>query len=144
MAIIFIQIGLGVFCLLGLLHGIYTLRDFKNPRYFAPLDRKLVTVLETAGMGITKEQNNFWRAYLGFHLSHSLGILIFALMYLSLSFIEPALLFHPVLMCLLVGAAVIYMILSKKFWFSKPFVGSGLALVFFIAGIGIHFSKVIS
>lgn len=144
MDIALIQIGLAIFSLLGVLHGVYTLRDLRNPRYFAPRDRKLVKVLETAGMGITREQDNFWKAYMGFHLSHSLGILIFSLTYLALSFIMPELLFHPALMSLQVGTGALYMILSKKYWFSKPFVGSGLALLFFILGFGIHFSQVIS
>ena len=144
MDIILMRIGLVIFGLLGLLHGLYTLRDFKTPHYFAPRDPKLVAVLETAGMGITHEQTNFWRAYLGFHLSHSLGILTFSLTYLTLSFVNPALIFHPILTCLLMGTGLTYIVLSKKYWFSKPFIGSSLALLFFIAGLGLHYFKVIS
>ncbi len=144
MAILLIQIGLGVFALMGMMHGIYTLRDFKNPYYFAPRDHELVTILETAGMGITREQNNFWKAYLGFHLSHSVGIMVFAVIYFALSIIEPTLLFHPVMACLLVGTGVIYLILSKNYWFSKPVIGSGVAVSLFLIGQGVHILAALS
>ena len=138
MAILLIQIGLGILGLLGVMHGLYTLKDFRKPFYFAPRDRELVTVLETAGMGITDQQNNFWRAYLGFHLSHSLGILVFVVTFFGLTFINPALIFHPFLSAILIGTGVLYAILSRVFWFSKPFIGVSLATLLFVAGLAVH------
>jgi len=138
MAIVLIRIGLAILGLLGTLHAVYTLRDFRSPYYFAPRDRGLVKILETAGMGITKEQENFWRAYLGFHLSHSLGILIFAATYFILTFINPELIFHPALSIILIGTSFLYALLSRIFWFSKPFIGASLAAILFVVGLVLH------
>ncbi len=79
-----------------------------------------------------------WKAWIGFNLSHSLGLLLFSVVYGYLAIFQFSLLQNSTFL-LVTGALFlsVYAILGKLYWFSGPFRGISLALVLYLAvGIG--------
>jgi hypothetical protein len=133
MSQIFVILGASIFLLLGLIHGVLTLRDLDNPRTFTPLNVELRHAMQNSPIAIDPS-TNLWRAWLGFNLSHSLGIIFFGSTFLYIGINHPLLFAQspPLQICsLLIPSA--YFALSIKFWFSKPAIGSGLALTCFVS-----------
>lgn len=140
-AIICIRIGLLVLAVLGAVHLKYTFADLKHPRYFTAEDKTLLPLMQNTRVriiGARKNKHSFWRGYMGFHVSHSAGILAFTAIYLSLSFIDPVIIFHPLMSVLLVGGGVGYAVMARCFWFSIPIWGTGIAAIFLIFGVLAH------
>ena len=70
-----------VFALLGVLHLVYTLHDFgERPRYFRPRDETLLPAMRQTTTAIARGGRDYWSGILGFNLSHSIGVLLFALL----------------------------------------------------------------
>jgi hypothetical protein len=70
-----------VFAVLGVLHLVYTLHDFgEKPRYFRPRDTSLLTAMRQTTAAIAPGGRDYWSAILGFNLSHSIAVLLFALL----------------------------------------------------------------
>jgi hypothetical protein len=133
----FVITGAFIFLVLGIFHGVLTLQDLSNPRTFTPPDLALRQAMQESRLAI-HSQTNLWRAWLGFNLSHSLGLVMFGgtfgvigLFYFS-AFVNILLLQGCALFI-----SVIYLVLSLKFWFSSPAMGSGMALACFAIGSGL-------
>ena len=77
-----------IFFLLGALHLRMTVMDLKEPRKFVPAKRELLTELQNTRVAFRKDIKNFWLSYIGFHFSHSVGILFYAttVIYCALAF----------------------------------------------------------
>jgi hypothetical protein len=137
MAQVLVIAGASIFLSLGMLHGVLTLQDLENPRTFTPPDVALRQTMQESSIAI-HPQTNLWKAWLGFNLSHSLGIVMFGFTYLAIG-----LFYFPMfaqLVWLQSGALLIataYLILSLKFWFSRPAIGSGIALTCFAVASGL-------
>lgn len=119
--------------LLGSVHMAYTYFTGK----FDPRDPELKARLEAVSPVITR-QTTFWRAGIGFHASHSAGVMFFGLLYAWLALAQPALLFgSPFLAGLGLLALLHWLLLARLYWFSIPFRGIALALACYAAGFGI-------
>jgi hypothetical protein len=108
------------FLFLGTLHIAYTLFDIRAPRKLVPYKSEVIDAMKSSTLALTKE-TDMWRAWVGFNISHG---------------VHSDLLFSSTF--LLVGApaiAGIYLLLSKRYWFSVPALGSLIGLIFFISGI---------
>jgi len=124
--------GGSIFLLLGALHGFLTLRDLKDPRTFTPRDPELRRAMRQSSIAIHPAAN-LWKAWMGFNLSHSLGLVLFGGAYLYAGvFVPGAFAASPLLQGCAVGVSAIYLALSLLFWFSKPAIGTGLALACFV------------
>ena len=109
----------GIYAILGVLHLIYTLHDFGGrPRYFRPLDRSLLPAMRNTNTAIAPTGRDYWSGILGFNLSHSIGVLVFALLILvtaqyQISWLKPIL--------VLVGLA--FTVIAWRCWFNTPMLG---------------------
>lgn len=131
MSQILVIVAASVFLLLGGAHGILTLKDLKNPKAFTPRDPELRKAMQQSSIGFHRTIN-LWDAWMGFNLSHSLGLILFGAAYLHVGVFEPiAFARSPLLQACAVVVSAIYLILSLKFWFSKPAIGSAIGLVCF-------------
>ena len=74
----------------------------------------------------------------GFNASHSMGAILFGLVYGFLAVAHSQLLFHSVFL-LVVGLAMLggLFALGKVYWFSIPFRGIGVALACYVAGVAV-------
>lgn len=117
------------FVVLGALHGLLTLRDVTNPRAFTPTDAAVRHAMEGARLALNPRAN-IWQAWLGFNLSHSLGTVLFGsgLLFLAWHHLATFKASHLVQVVALVIAAA-YVVISYRFWFWGPALGSGFAFV---------------
>lgn len=77
-----------------------------------------------------------WKEWLGFNASHSLGALLFGLVYAYLALVHPTLLFQSWFL-MSVGAALLgsYLRLGASYWFSVPFTAIAVASASYIVGV---------
>lgn len=120
--------------LVGLL-GCAHLRLTFSSNKFDPRDAVLTEALKHVSPVISKETTMALSAK-GFHASHSFGVMFFGLVYGYLSlwhfdFLRQSPLLLGLGMALLTG----YLVLAKRYWFSIPFRGIGLAWALYCAGL---------
>jgi len=122
-------IGASIFGLLGLVHLIYTF--FTNK--FDPYNPDVITAMKSTSPALTKE-TSVWRAWVGFNASHSLGVMLFAAIYIPLAFSHIELIVNNnwfSVLPSLVGFS--YLLLAKKYWFKIPFFGILISTVCFVS-----------
>jgi hypothetical protein len=129
-------VGTIPFALLGLVHIALTLRDLSRPTYFKPSDETLIQQLKASGVVVLANApgaQNMWRVWLGANLTHSLGLLVFALIPLVVALHDPALLFRiAILSPLCIVIALAYVIIALRFWFLPATILATIGLVCFI------------
>ena len=109
-------LGCSLFVILGLGHAALTLSTTK----LEPQDQELLESLKHGRTNMSKT-GNIWNGIRGFHLSHSLGLIIYGLFYITLAlensdYLKSSLVFNIGLL----GVSIIYILLSHRFWFSLP------------------------
>jgi len=131
MTYILLIFGALIFTALGSVHGYVTIKDLSNPQAFTPPDATLREAMQNSSIRFHPDIN-LWRAWLGFNLTHSLGLVVFGAFYIYLTTTHMAIyresLFLQVV-AILVSAC--YLIVSKFYFFSKPVLGSAVALACF-------------
>ncbi len=118
---------------LGVAHLVYT---FWGPK-LTPRDPALQISMSQISPVITK-QTTMWRAWVGFNVSHSMGAILFGLVFGFLALAHDQLLFRSPFL-LVVGLAMLggYAVLGKVYWFSAPFTGICISLACYVAGIAL-------
>lgn len=128
-------LGGSIFFAMGSLHGILTLRDVARPRAFTPTDDAVREAMQGARVAFNP-RINLWKAWLGFNLSHSLGVALFGAVSLTMGLFHFELFAeNPVVQVAVVSTAGAYLALSLAFWFSGPALGSALSLLCFVGAI---------
>lgn len=123
--------GGAVLAALGLLHLIYTLRDIAGPpRHFAPRDEAVLTAMQATRVRLAPRGRDYWQALLGFHLSHSMAVLMLAGIVVSGSLSGPS--WH---LWTGLGITLVYAAVAWRFWFAIPMWGCVTATVLQAAGI---------
>ena len=115
---------------LGVLHLVYT---FVGSR-LTPRDAALLARMNAVSPVLTR-RTTMWKAWIGFNASHSLGAILFGLVYGHLALVQPALLFQSRFL-LGVGLALLvsYALVGRAYWFSVPNTGIATALAAYVAG----------
>jgi hypothetical protein len=117
--------------LLGALHLTYT---FHGPK-LTPRDPALIEAMDSVSPVITSE-TTMWRTWIGFNASHSLGALLFGLVYGYLALVRDDVLFDsPFLLGVGFATLVAYLTLGKRYWFSVPFTGIAVSLACYVASV---------
>lgn len=114
---------------LGTIHLVYT---FVGPR-LTPRDPTVRQRMTEAPLVITTE-TTMWKAWVGFNVTHSMGAILFGLLYAYLAIQHGRSLFNSSFL-LGVGLAVLvaYVLVSRYCFFSVPFGGMCAALVSYAA-----------
>ena len=113
--------------LLGALHLLYTFHGTK----LRPRDTHLERQMGLVSPEISR-QTTMWRAWVGFNASHSLGALLFALLFGWFGLAQPQLFFaskFPVAVGFAMLAA--YVLLAIRYWFWIPLAGVSIALLLY-------------
>ncbi len=119
--------------LAGGLHVLLTLVDTVRPRYFAPRDAAVVAALEGTRIRFGgASAPSMWRAWLGFNISHGLGVFTFGLLCLLIAthdftLVEQIDAIRP----LTIAFSAAYLVLSLRFWFYGPAIITGVATACF-------------
>jgi hypothetical protein len=118
---------------LGVVHLVYT---FRGPK-LTPRDRALQISMTQIAPVITRE-TTMWRCWVGFNASHSMGLILFGLVFGFLALAHGQLLFQSPFL-LIVGLAMLggFVVLSKVYFFSVPFVGLSISLACYAVSIAL-------
>lgn len=116
---------------LGTLHLVLTYRGTA----FHPRDPGLLAAMQADAPRIARA-TTMWRAWIGFHASHSLGAMTFGTVYAYLALEGSGFLFRsPFLMILGMFVLCAYVLLAKLYWFKAPLRGIGLGAALYAAGL---------
>ena len=118
---------------LGVVHLVYT---FWGPK-LTPRDPALQISMSQISPVITRE-TTMWRTWVGLNASHSMGILLFGLIFGFLALAHGQLLFQSPFL-LVVGLAMLggLVVLGKVYWFSGPLIGVSISLACYVASIAL-------
>lgn len=128
----FIIASAAVLGLLGCVHLVFTFYGNK----FDPRDEMVTEALRVVSPNISR-QTTMARAAKGFHASHSLGAMQFALVWGYLALVQWTVLAQSTfLLALGMGVLLAYLALAQHYWFSVPQRGIALANVLYVTGLG--------
>lgn len=126
----------------GGMHALYTLVDTRRPTYFAPQERSLTAAMERTGLRFRRRgigggdpgRPSMWNAWLGFNISHGLGVFTFGLLALVIAvddfrLVEDVAALRP----LTVAISAVYLAVSLRFWFWGATLITGTATLCFTA-----------
>ncbi len=123
--------------LFGSMHLLFTFRGTK----LHPRDPALKAAMMVTHPVITR-QTTVWRANLGFNATHSMGLMLFGLIYGYLALTQPAMLWQSgFLLTLGLITLAAYVVLARLYFFSIPFRGVTLATLCYLAGLVVNFSQ---
>ena len=115
----------------GLIHLFHTWRG----TMLHPRDAAVEEAMQQSMPRITR-QTTMWRAWIGFNASHSLGLMLFGLVYGYLALAEPGVLFASWFLRALGLAALLgWLALSKLYFFRVPYRGVIAATALYVAGL---------
>jgi hypothetical protein len=119
--------------LAGGLHALLTLTDVIRPKYFAPKDPAVGSAMEDTPMRFGgAAAPSMWRAWLGFNISHGLGVFAFALLCLLIAGQDFAVIERiDAIRPLTITFSVAYLLLSLRFWFWGPALVTGASAACF-------------
>ncbi len=104
---------------------------------FEPRDAKLAEQLRTVSPIISRD-TTMWRAATGFHVSHSMGPMLFGLIYGYLTICHFEFLKQSTFLVVLGSLTLAtYLVTARVYWFKTPLRGIALALVLYLLGFGI-------
>lgn len=131
LASLLVAAGAVIIFVLGALHLLYTFHGSK----LDPRESGLRQAMEQSTPRITHE-TTMWRAWVGFNATHSLGLLLFGLIYGYLTLAAPALLFGSLFLQTL-GLVMLasYILLARRYFFGVPFRGVVVATLLYVAGL---------
>jgi hypothetical protein len=118
------------------LGGIHLAYTFWGPK-LTPRDPELQISMSGISPVITKE-TTMWRCWVGFNASHSMGLILFGLVFGFLALAHGQFLFESPFL-LVAGLAMLsgWAVLCKVYFFSVPLTGVGISLACFVASIAL-------
>jgi len=116
---------------LGTMHLAYTFWGTS----LAPRDPALQVSMSRISPVLTKE-TTMWRCWMGFNASHSMGLILFGLIYGYLALAHDQLLFRSPFL-LLVGLVMLacLIVVCRLYFFRAPLVSVSISFVFYVVSI---------
>ena len=105
---------------------------YGSPLFFAPLDPQLMEQKARSPLGITG-RTTIWDVYIGFNISHSIGLTVFGLFLILIGKYDFRLVTKErwvLRIAILVPLG--YLLTALIFWFFAPAIASGMAAVCFL------------
>ncbi len=125
--------GAGIFLILGLTHALLLLSDFRWPRALVPTDNRVRDAMRAAPLRLAP-QTTIWRSWLGFNLSHSLGLVVFGLLLGGLAIGDfGAVAGNAFVRFTSVTVSALYTLLAVRFWFWAPATAAAIGTACFLA-----------
>jgi len=130
--------GAGVIVLLGLVHAFLTFRSSPDGGPMMPTDANVrETMLLSTGLGLAPRiDTTLWKAWIGFNLSHSLGVVVVGVL-IGLPVARK--LKCPIDNWLWLTTSLclpwIYRSIAQRYWFAQPTRGITFATLLILTGI---------
>ena len=136
LARVLLIVGSTIYFALGTAHALATIVDIFRPTFFSPTEIDLVEPLRKTGVQLAAwfgRRADFWGAWLGFNISHGIGVAFFGLCFLLVGMYRFDL-FQSYLIApaLAIAMGVAYLVLALNFWFFVPATGIAIGLLCFI------------
>jgi hypothetical protein len=130
---ILMVLSAGIVFTLGVAHLVYTFSGQK----LTPREPALQISMSQISPVITKE-TTMWRCWVGFNASHSMGLILFGLVFAFLALAHAQLLFQSAFL-LTVGLAMLgaLVVVSKVYFFSVPLTGITISVACYVASIAL-------
>jgi hypothetical protein len=115
-------------------HALLTLLDTVHPTYFTPRDASVRPAVEGTQIRFGgRAAPSMWRAWLGFNISHGLGVLVFGLIFLLIAaqdfkVVEQIDAIRP----LSIAIPATYFVVALRFWFYGPVILTATSTACFI------------
>ena len=118
---------------LGAIHLAYTFWGAK----LIPRDPALQISMSQISPVITSE-TTMWRCWVGFNASHSMGLILFGLVFGFLAWAHGQLLFQSAFL-LVLGLTMLggFVVLCKAYLFSVPLAGISISLACYVASVAL-------
>ena len=118
---------------IGTMHLAYTLGGTS----FVPRDPALQVSMSRISPVLTTE-TTMWRCWRGFNVSHSMGLILFSLVYGYLALAHEQLLFRSPFL-LLVGLVMLacLIVVCRLYFFRAPLIGVSISFVFYVVSIAL-------
>jgi hypothetical protein len=124
-----LELGGGIFLLLGILHALYTFLDIREPRRLVPQEPSVALAMAESPVRLARGGTTMWRAWVGCNFSHSLGAMLFGMLCAGAGLVLGTLVLPAWILFVLVLIALSYVGLSVLYWFRIPTMGITLATV---------------
>ncbi len=123
---------------LGAAHALATPRSALDRKGLSPRDPKLAEAMARSSLRLTS-RTDMWLAWVGFNLSHSLGVLAFAAAIVLVgrseaSFAANAVVFLP----LAFVVSLCFTWIGALYWFRTPIAGCALSTLLLLASWALH------
>jgi hypothetical protein len=134
---ILISASAAIILFFGSMHLAYTF--FTDQ--LTPVDGQLETAMKHVAAHISSE-TTMWKTWVGFNVSHSMGLMLFGLIYGYLTLYRWDVLQKSYFLAGL-GLVVLvsYVVLARVFWFSGPLIGVSVATLLYVAGLIFAFAR---
>lgn len=120
--------------IIGSLGAAHLVLTYRGPKLL-PRDRSLPQAMRESAPVITT-QTTIWKMWIGFNVSHSMGAMLFGLVYGYLAQAQPQVLFQSIFLqltgLLMLGG---FTALAYRYWFITPLLGSAVALLCYVAAL---------
>jgi hypothetical protein len=121
------------FLVLGIAHAIATPGAPADVKGLSPSDPQLAEAMTRSGLRLTR-RTDMWRAWVGFNLSHGLGLTVFAAFVFVTGrsasvFALESRIGIPFAFVVATG----YLWMARRYWFRTPLIGCLLGVVLFLA-----------
>ena len=138
MTVALVIIGAGIFLFLGFAHAVFTLQSSPDGGPMMPTNPKVIAAMNIpGGLGMAPDlQTTLFRAWIGFNLSHSLGVIVIAGVVLRHAIADLAMAVdQPWFLVMVFAVPASYFLLAVKYWFDKPRNAIALATTLVWAGV---------
>jgi hypothetical protein len=115
-------------------HALLTLVDTVHATYFTPTDASVKSAVEHTPIRLGgRAAPSMWRAWLGFNISHGLGVFTFGLLLMlialqSFKLVEQVDAIQP----LSIAIPAVYLVVALRFWFYGPVIITATSTACFI------------
>lgn len=137
MSVIIAAIGAGLILVMGAGHAVMTVQSTPEGGPMMPVDPEVrAAMTKVGGIGLAPElESNLFKAWIGFNLSHSFGIIAIAgiVLYHVIDDFTAAL-DEPWFVAVVVAVPVVYLVLAVRYWFETPRNGIVLATLLLWVG----------
>jgi hypothetical protein len=116
-----------IYLVLGVVHALYTLIDLWKPSRIVPSDPAVMTAMQNSHVRLTNGTNTMWRAWVGFNLSHSLGMVLFGAACFVVAICFRVFAFEPWTLLVLGLISAGYLAIGIPNWFRVPIWGIAIA-----------------
>jgi hypothetical protein len=124
---VLLDLGGGIFVLLGTLHALYTFLDINRPRRLVPQDPAVALSMAASPVRLARGGTTMWRAWVGFNFSHSIGAILFGGLCIFAGAALGTVALPSYSLLILVAISLIYLVLSVLYWFRVPTAGIAVA-----------------